>query len=103
MRIVLTVFLFLIFSSMCYAQGPQAYFNTSANHYVHERNQEALKTIQEGLKKYPNDPKLKALGNKLKQEEQQRKEQEKKDQQQKEQEKKDQEQKDKEKQEQEKE
>ncbi|HPM31400.1 MAG TPA: hypothetical protein PLJ60_13780 [Chryseolinea sp.] len=96
-------FVLLIFAlaltSIGYAQNAQAYFNSSANLYVKDKKVEAMQTIRDGLTKYPNDEKLKALGEKMKQE---KKEQDKKDQEKKEQEKKDKEKKDQEKKDQEK-
>jgi Skp family chaperone for outer membrane proteins len=108
-----SILLLLGIYSAASAQGAQTYFNNSASHYIHGRNQQAIQTLSEGLKKYPNDAKLKELLGKMKEEEkkkqeeqkqkeQQQKEQEKKDQQEKEQEKKDQEKKDQEKKDQEK-
>jgi cell division protein FtsN len=94
--------LFGIYSAAS-AQGAQTYFNSSASHYVHGRNQQAIQTLSEGLKKYPNDPKLKELLDKMKEEEKKKQEEQKqKDQQQKEQEKKDQQQKEQQQKEQEK-
>jgi hypothetical protein len=94
-------FLTLLFLLGCtavgYCQGAQAYFNSSANLYVHDKRADALRSVEEGIRKYPNDEKLKALAEKLKNEkkkEDQKRNQENKDQQQKEQEKKDQEKKD---------
>ena len=91
--------LFSIFSSFAltgYAQNAQAYFNSSANYYVKDKKVEAMQTIRDGLTKFPNDEKLKALAEKMKQEkkEQEKKDQEKKEQEKKEQEKKEQEKKD---------
>ena len=51
-----------------FGQGAQAYFNKSATHYVHNRRPEALTSVEEGLRKYPNDQKLKALADKLREE-----------------------------------
>jgi hypothetical protein len=102
------IFMFFIFSLVIhltgYGQGAQAYFNTSANLYVHGKNQQAIQSVTEGLKKYPSDPKLKALLDKLNEDkkEQQKKDQEKKEQEKKDQEKKEQEKKDQQKKEQEK-
>lgn len=108
------IFLFTLgMTSMGYSQGAQAYFNSSANLYVHNKRADALRSVEEGIRKFPNDQKLKALAEKLREEkkkedhkrnqenkeqqdkEQQKKEQEKKEQQEKEQkEQKDQQQKD---------
>jgi hypothetical protein len=107
---ILVSALLMTFTVTGRAQSAQSYFNTSANHYVNGRFQEAVQRVTEGLKKYPGDAKLKALLEKLKKDEQdkkdkkeqEKKEQQKKDQEKKEQEKKDQEQKDKDKKDQEK-
>lgn len=97
---ILILFCCLCCSVIAFSQGnAQAYFNTSANHYVHNRRDDALRSVQTGLQKYPNDQKLKALADKLKEEKkkedqkrnEENKEQEKKDQQKKDQEKKEQE------------
>ena len=110
-KIQLTVFIgFILMNSFnCFSQSVEEYFNISANHYVNARTQQAKQTINEAFKKYPNDPKLKALADKLKedekkeeqkkkeeqqkQEKQQQEEQQKKEQQQKEQQQKQQEEK----------
>ena len=104
MRLIVLISCFSIGSATAgFSQGPQAYFNTSANHYVQNRRGDALASVQAGLQKYPNDQKLKALSDKLKEEkkkedqkrneenkekeqqEQQKKEQQKKEQEEKEQ------------------
>lgn len=98
MRQFVLVFFFVAgFSAVGYCQGAQAYFNSTANLYVHDKKAEALRSVEEGMRKFPNDQKLKALAEKLKKEKQkedQKRNEENKDQQQKEQEKKEQEKKD---------
>jgi Ca-activated chloride channel family protein len=92
--ILLIVYFSLVFISVSFSQGAQAYFNTSANHYVQNRRDDALRSVQAGIQKYPDDQKLKALAEKLKEEkkkEDQKRNQENKEQQQKDQQKKDQE------------
>jgi hypothetical protein len=94
---VLLFFLVTGLSTVGYTQGAQAYFNSSANLYVRDKKPEALRAVEEGMKKFPTDQKLKALAEKLKNEKQkedQKRDQENKDQEQKEQEKKEQEKKD---------
>ncbi len=99
--IVLISLLSTAAATACFSQGAQTYFNTSANHYVQNRRGDALASVQAGLQKYPNDQKLKALSERLKEEkkkedqkrneenkekeqqEQQKKEQQKKEQQEK--------------------
>jgi len=92
--IILTIYFCLAFSSASFSQGAQAYFNTSANHYVQNRREDALRSVHAGMQKFPNDQKLKALADKLKEEkkkEDQKRNQENKEQEQKEQQKKEQE------------
>ena len=98
MKSILLIFYFwLAFCAVSFSQGAQAYFNTSANHYVQNRRDDALRSVQAGIQKYPNDQKLRALEEKLKEEkkkEDQKRNQENKDQEQKDQQKKDQQKKD---------
>ena len=97
-NIILITFFCLAGISITMAQGAQAYFNTSANYYVHNKRSEALRSVEEGIRKYPSDEKLKALADKLKEEKQkedqkrneENKDKEQKDQQQKDQQKKEQ-------------
>jgi len=91
-HIILLLFFCTAFTVVGLCQGAQAYFNTSANHYVQNRRADALRSVEEGIRKYPSDPKLKALADKLKEEKQ--KEDQKRNQENKEKEQKDQEQKD---------
>ena len=96
-RIWLILLFFLGLTSIGYTQGAQTYFNSSANLYVHNKRDEALRSVEAGIKKFPNDQKLKALAEKLKEEkkkEDQKRNQENKEQQEKDQQKKDQEKKD---------
>src|SRR5690349_21605346 len=96
--LALIIFLFAALP-VCWSQNAQTYFNAAGNHYVAGDNGKALQSVNDGLRKYPSDAKLKALAEKLKQE---KKEQDKKDQEEKEKEKKEQEKKEQEKKEQEK-
>ncbi len=97
----LLLFLLLSISFKSHSQSAARYFNESAHMYVDNKPQQALQKVAEGLAKYPNDPQLKALAEKIKeekkQEEQDKKEQEEKEQEQKDQQKKEQEQKESEK------
>jgi outer membrane biosynthesis protein TonB len=102
MRITaILLFLLLSTSFKIYSQTAARYFDESAHMYVDNKPQQALQKITEGLTKYPNDPQLKALAEKIKeekkQEEQEKQEQEQKEQEQKDQQKKDQEKKENEK------
>src|SRR4026209_2729079 len=108
MKAIYIFTLLVISTCVGYSQGAQGYFDASANHYVNGRTPQAKQLVDEGLGKYPNDAKLKALAEKMKEEkqkedqqkqeqknkeqqkEQQQKEQEKKEQQQKEQQEKEQ-------------
>jgi hypothetical protein len=100
---ILSLYFILACTVISFSQDAQAYFNTSANHYVQNKREEALRSVQAGIQKYPNDQKLRALADKLKEEkqkedqkrnqenqEQQKKEQQKKEQQKKEQQEKEQ-------------
>jgi outer membrane biosynthesis protein TonB len=106
------IFLFSLlgWSISVYSQTADIAFHSASNHYIHEKDQEAKRTLDEALQKYPNDPKLRALRAKIKEDEkkkeekkqeeekkeQEKKEKEKQDQQKKDQDKKDQKGKDKE-------
>lgn len=78
-----TILLFLLLTTFftSFAQTAERYFNESAHMYVDNKPQQALQKVSEGLKKYPSDPQLNALAEKLKEEKKQE-EQEKKEQQQ---------------------
>ncbi|WP_224995205.1 hypothetical protein [Cesiribacter sp. SM1] len=56
--------------------GPEGAFHAAANHYIAGQQQEALQTLEQGLRQYPNDQKLQALHQKLKQQQQQQQQQE---------------------------
>jgi hypothetical protein len=103
MKTKLLVILISAFSALvCKAQTAEASFHAASNQYIHEKNREALTTLESALKKYPGDKKLNALREKIKEEqkkeqqEQQQKEEEQKqkEQQEKEQKEKEQQQKD---------
>ncbi|WP_017732194.1 hypothetical protein [Nafulsella turpanensis] len=68
------------------AQSPALAFNRAANLFIEGDNQQALRNVNAALRRYPNDPQLKALKEKL----EKKQEEEKKKQQQQEQQKKDQ-------------
>lgn len=82
---LLLVSLFLYFSPQATkAQSETQYFNKAARQYVNSDIPGTGQILAEGLGKYPNDPKLNALNEKLKQEqeqEEQKKDQENQDQQ----------------------
>lgn len=107
------IFFMVILPFLVKAQTAETSFHVASNQYIHEKNKEALTTVESALKKYPNDKKLNALREKIKedqkkeqqeqqqkeqeqkQKEQQEKEQKEKEQQQKEQQQKDQQEKEK--------
>ena len=71
---------FILSIQLTFAQSAVDFFNKAARSYVKTEKEQALSTVNEGLSKYPADSKLKALKEKLEQD--QEKEQEQKDQQQ---------------------
>lgn len=73
------LFLFIIYLPVppLYGQSEGEYFNKAARQYVNTDIPGTEQILAEGLSKYPNDPKLNALNDKLKKEqEDQKKEQE---------------------------
>lgn len=85
MKIKLTVFalgIFLICSGESLAQSAGDYFNRGARSYVKTDKEGALKEVNEGLTKFPNDAKLKALKEKLEKEQEDQEQENKQDQQQ---------------------
>jgi outer membrane biosynthesis protein TonB len=82
----------LFFAGNAQAQSAGEFFNRAARSYVKTAKEQALKEVNDGLAKYPNDAKLKALKEKLNQE--QEKEQQEQNQEQQQQNQKNQEQKD---------
>lgn len=52
-------------------RGAEATFHNAANQYIAGQQQEALQTVERGLRQYPNNPKLQALHQKLTQQQQQ--------------------------------
>src|SRR5687767_12244260 len=77
---VIAIFFFLTASVVTHGQTADATFHLASNQYIHKKIQEAFNTIESGLRKYPNDQKLNALKEKLKQEEKQKQDQNKEDQ-----------------------
>lgn len=64
------------------AQTAGDYFNRAARSYVKTEKEQALKEVNDGLSKFPNDAKLKALKEKLEKEQEQEQQQNPQDQQQ---------------------
>lgn len=78
--------------------GQEQEFHLASNQFIHEKDKDAIATLDNAIRRYPNDPKLKALRDEIKEEQkkkQEQEEQEKKDQEQKEQDQKEQEEKEK--------
>lgn len=65
-----------------HAQTSADFFNRAARSYVKTQTEDALKTVNDGLSKYPNDSKLKALKEKLEKEQEGQQQQNQQDQQQ---------------------
>src|SRR5688500_18990304 len=71
MKMKLVALLLLILPLYCAAQSADASFHMASNQYIHKKLQEAKVTVDQALRRYPNDEKLNALKEKLKKEEQQ--------------------------------
>ena len=72
----------LFFAVKVQAQSAGEFFNRAARSYVKTAKEQALKEVNDGLAKYPNDAKLKALKEKLNQEQEEEQQEQKQDQQQ---------------------
>jgi len=72
----------LLFAVKAQAQTAGEFFNRAARSYVKTAKEQALKEVNDGLAKYPNDAKLKALKEKLNQEQEEEQQEQKQDQQQ---------------------
>lgn len=82
-KLILLVFgFFLLFSKEIKAQTAGDFFNKAARSYVKTDKENALKEVNEGLGKFPNDTKLKALKEKLEKEQEDQDQDQKQDQQQ---------------------
>ena len=73
---------FCLIGESAIAQTAGDFFNRAARSYVKTEKDEALKTVNDGLSKFPNDSKLKALKEKLEKEQEQEQQQNQQDQQQ---------------------
>lgn len=71
--VALVVFFFFAEKSMAQTAGD--YFNRAARSYVKTEKESALKEVNDGLGKYPNDAKLKALKEKLEKEQEEEQQQ----------------------------
>jgi hypothetical protein len=71
----LLIIIGLFFCVPCWGQqGAQMAFNRGAQHFVNEQLEEARKVVSEGLRKYPDDTKLKKLWEELNNKQQQQEE-----------------------------
>jgi outer membrane biosynthesis protein TonB len=96
---ILIILILAVLPLAVFCQSADASFHAASNQYIHEKNREALSTVESALQRYPNDGKLKALRDKIKEEQkkqQQQQEQEKKEQEQQEKEQKEKEEQEKE-------
>lgn len=80
--IVLSVAIFLLFPEKSQSQTAGDYFNRAARSYVKTEKEDALKEVSDGLNKFPNDAKLKALKEKLEKEQEEEQQESQQDQQQ---------------------
>jgi len=81
-RIYLGLAFILLFAVKVQAQTAGEFFNRAARSYVKTAKEQALKEVNDGLAKYPNDAKLKALKEKLNQEQEEEQQEQNQDQQQ---------------------
>lgn len=80
--IVFAAGVFLFLAEKTQAQSAGDYFNKAARSYVKTEKEDALKEVNDGLTKFPNDSKLKALKEKLEKEQKEEEQENKQDQQQ---------------------
>src|SRR5688572_12782284 len=80
--VVITLAIILFFAEKTKAQSAGDYFNKAARSYVKTDKENALKEVNDGLGKYPDDAKLKALKEKLEKEQEDEQQQNQQDQQQ---------------------
>jgi Mg-chelatase subunit ChlI len=81
-RIYLGLAFMLLFAVKVQAQSAGEFFNRAARSYIKTAKDQALKEVNDGLAKYPNDAKLKALKEKLNQEQEEEQQEQNQDQQQ---------------------
>jgi hypothetical protein len=81
-RIYLGLAFMLLFAVKAQAQTAGEFFNRAARSYVKTAKEQALKEVNDGLAKYPNDAKLKALKEKLNQEQEEEQQEQNQEQQQ---------------------
>jgi Mg-chelatase subunit ChlI len=81
-RIYLGLAFMLLFAVKVQAQSAGEFFNRAARSYIKTAKDQALKEVNDGLVKYPNDAKLKALKEKLNQEQEEEQQEQNQEQQQ---------------------
>jgi Mg-chelatase subunit ChlI len=81
-RIYLGLAFMLLFAVKVQAQSAGEFFNRAARSYIKTAKDQALKEVNDGLAKYPNDAKLKALKEKLNQEQEEEQQEQNQEQQQ---------------------
>jgi len=69
-------FVLLILNTGAFAQSPLDFFNKAANEYIYQNDRLALNTIDTGLSRFPNDPPLANLKEKIEKEKQEQEQQE---------------------------
>ena len=81
-KLTLAILVFSFLSIEANAQNAADYFNRAARSFVKTQKEQALREVNNGLSKYPNDTKLKALKEKLEKEQEEEQQQNPQDQQQ---------------------
>jgi len=66
---------FLLISATALGQSADEYFHNSSNAYIDGQFEQAKRTVQEGLLRYPDDPRLQALLKQLRKEQEQQQQQ----------------------------
>ncbi len=74
-RIKIMIFISLLAIVAPVFSQAEAYFNKGAQFYIHGQNAQAIQVLTEGLKRYPNDSRLKALLEKIKNQQKQQNQQ----------------------------
>lgn len=72
MKSVAFLIVFIFLSAAVFAQSADEYFHNSSNAYIDGQFDTAKRTVQQGLLRYPNNPKLQALLEQLEKEQEQR-------------------------------
>lgn len=75
MKTILISIFFLLTSHIAFGQSATDYFHGSAQSYIASDIQGAIAKVQQGLAKYPNDPKLNQLLQKLEEEQEKQQQQ----------------------------